>query len=89
MSLKTDAAILAMLPELTPIEFKLLIALSQAASGTLIKAPGYALAVIRAGLTEKQAERTLSGLALHGLAHLQPPTADRAGIFRVRGGEEE
>lgn len=89
MSLKTDAAILAMLPELTPVEFTLLMALSQVASGNVIKAPNYALAVIRVGLTERQAGRTLGGLALHGLAHLQPPTADRPGIFRVRGGDEE
>lgn len=89
MSIKTDAAILKMLPELTHTEVALLMALSQATSGGMITKAGYALVLHRVGLSEDQAHRVMAGLALHNLAHLQPPTADRMGTFHVRGGDEE
>jgi hypothetical protein len=88
MSLKTDEAILKMMPVLTHVEIALLMALSQAASDGVILSHGFALAIQRVGLSEEQADRVLSGLSLHGLAHLQRPAHQRPGLLTVKGEAE-
>lgn len=89
MSMRTDTAILELLPELTTVEFTLLMALSQATGTGAITRHVYVSVLNKTGLSESKAHRILAGLALHDLAHLQLPTTERAGIFRVRGGDEE
>lgn len=89
MSLRTDAAILELLPELMHTEIALLMALSQAASDGVVGRHAYILAIQRAGLTEAQADRVLSGLSLQGMAHLHRPTQDRPGTLHIQGAEGE
>jgi hypothetical protein len=89
MSLKTDAAILEMLPELMHTEVALLMALSQASSDGTISYHGYTLAIQRVGLRLEQAERVLSGLSLQGMAHLHRPTRERPGTLHIQGSSEE
>lgn len=88
MSMNFDTAILKLLPELTHSEFTLLMALSQASSEGVIARHGYISALQKAGLSERQAQRILSGLALHNLAHLSEPQDQRREILTVRGSEE-